>query len=473
MRNYSLLALTMLGLIACRDSGNGDDTQTPDGNTNNNDVTIQEIQNDEMVPCDIANPATCAPLTIKGVVVTAVDAFGSRTGDLYVEEPGGGPFSGIKVYNAPLDQIAGLAPGDLVDITDAVKEEFQLNGATDKVTELKPVPGGVMTVTKVGTGAVPTPATVDAAAISMLPLDQQAAEWEKWEGVLITVTKARQVSDVGGFGAMAEDQKDFDITGGASVVSALAPMPTSAVAQTCYMGITGIGDYAFNYLVLIRGDGDLVTGGTDCPGPSIATIAQIQGGTLGPVEVRDVYVAAVSFNKKNLWLTQTLNAAPNEGIYVFRGNATSVTVLPTDVVVGAKVTVTGTAVEGNNDQMGDTSTQITGPAITVTAAPGGPPVPVTTQTAATLNVAATGEPYESVLVKLAVVKVNNVGTMTNFYVGQLQQGVTTFLSDDDVLRLQAADVGKCFDMTGIWSYNIFENAYAFLPITKDQEVTCP
>jgi hypothetical protein len=473
MRNFSMLALVVVGLVACRGGDNGDDQPTPDGSITGDDVTIQQIQSDSIPSCDPADPATCTPLTIKGVVVTAIDAFGSRTGDIYVEEPGGGEFSGVKVYNAPIDVVAGLAPGDIIDIGDAVKDDFQLTGAMLRVTELKPVPGGVMSVKKVSSGALPTPSTVDAAAIAMMTADQQNAEWEKWEGVLITVVKARQTTDVGTFGAGADDQKDFDITGGASVVSALTPMPTSAVAQTCYAGITGIGDYAFSYLILPRSSADLVGGATDCPGPTIATISAIQAGTLGAVEVRDVYVTALSFNKKNFWVSTSLTAAPNEGIYVYRGNATTVTVLPTDVVVGAKVNITGTAVEGNNDQMGDTSTQITGPAITVTAAPSGAPVPVTTQTAETLNVAATGEPYESVLVKLTAVKVNNVGTSANFYVGQLQQGATTFISDDDVLRLQAADVTKCFDMTGIWSYNIFENAYAFLPITKDMEVTCP
>jgi hypothetical protein len=204
----------------------------------------------------------------------------------------------------------------------------------------------------------------------------------------------------------------------------------------------------------------------------ITTISAIQGGTLGQIELQDVYVTAVSFNKKNVWVGSSMNAAANEGIYVYRGNASAIAALPSEVVVGAKLDLVGTASEGNNDQVGDTITQISGPAITVTEAPTTPLAPVTGLTAADLVVAATGEPYESVLVTLTGVKVNSVGTTANFYVGELQQGATKFLSDDDVLRLMATDISKCFDFTGVWTYNIFENAYGLLPVSKS-EVTCP
>src|SRR5688500_14043985 len=151
MRNFALIAL-VLGLVACRDSGNGDDTGTPDGNTTGEDVTIQEIQSDQMAPCEPANPAACVELKIKGVVVTAIDTFGGRTGDFWVQEPGGGPFSGVQAYGAPLDQVAALSIGDVVDISGAQKAEFALASDTsgNKLTELEPVEGGTMTVAKTG-----------------------------------------------------------------------------------------------------------------------------------------------------------------------------------------------------------------------------------------------------------------------------------------------------------------------------------
>src|SRR5262249_22270990 len=125
MRNLSMLAL-VLGLVACRGGGggSGDDTGGTDGSVNPNDVKIQEIQNDSMPACDPATPATCVELKIKGVVVTALDTYGGKTGDFWVEEPEGGAFSGVHVYGAPLDQVAALALGDVVDIAGAEKSEF-------------------------------------------------------------------------------------------------------------------------------------------------------------------------------------------------------------------------------------------------------------------------------------------------------------------------------------------------------------
>jgi len=76
----------------------------------------------------------------------------------------------VKVFGAPLDQHRGTRAGDLVDITGAQKDEFAYMAmpGDPTVTELKPVTGGTMTITKVGTGTVPAPADVDAAAISLL-----------------------------------------------------------------------------------------------------------------------------------------------------------------------------------------------------------------------------------------------------------------------------------------------------------------
>ena len=70
-----------------------------------------------MPPCDVAVPASCVKLNLKGVVVTAIDTFGGKTGDFWVQEPDGGPFSGIQVFGAPLDQVAALQIGDIVDIS--------------------------------------------------------------------------------------------------------------------------------------------------------------------------------------------------------------------------------------------------------------------------------------------------------------------------------------------------------------------
>src|SRR5687767_8547473 len=142
MRLTSSVFVALALVAACRGGGNppvGDDDPTPDTPPGGS-VTIQEVQ-------DPAMPAGTV-VELDGVVVTAIDAFGARTGDLWVQEPGGGEFSGIKVFGAPLDVVATLAVGDIVNISNAEKDEFALTtdmtGRT--VTEIKGAAGGMMSV---------------------------------------------------------------------------------------------------------------------------------------------------------------------------------------------------------------------------------------------------------------------------------------------------------------------------------------
>lgn len=466
---FTLFALLGLSLVACRDNGgDDDDTPNPDAPPGGDFVTIQQIQDDAM--------AVGTAVKLQNVVVSGIDEFGARTGDLWVQDPAGGPFSGIKVFGAPLDVVAGLQVGDVVTITNAEKDEFALmeDMSGNKVTEIKGAAGGAMAIQKTGTMTL-TPTTVDALAIEMLPTPaERDAEWEKWEGVLITATNIRQLTAVGPFGGGAEDQQAFDATGGIEVQSLLTSLGANALVDTCYQGITGIGDYFFSYKLLPRDESELVTGGTGCSAQQLATIEEVQTGVkTGVVAIDNVFVVAVSFNKKNLWVSHSLTAAPNEGIFIFKGGNQD---LPAEIVPGAKVNIRGRVKEHNNDAMGDTVTQIEGnPTIIFLEAPNGTVAPVTNQTAATLTVAATGEPFESVLVTLTNVKVTAVGNQQNFGVGQMQQGATTFVTDDDVIRLLPAELDKCYaSVTGIWSYSVFENAYSFLPLAAGTGTgTCP
>jgi predicted extracellular nuclease len=523
MRNSSKLALVVVGLVACRGGGNnGDDQPTPDGNTNTDDVTIQEIQNDAMPACDPATPATCVELKIKGVVVTAIDKFGAKTGDFWVQEPGGGPYSGVHVYGAPLDQVGALALGDVVDIAGAQKSEFALTSDTsgNKLTELEPVEGGAMTVTKVMSGTPLQPQVVDAFAIGLMTdFHAREAEWEKWEGVLVVLNNVNTTTADTCVGTACSDDTlhKFGVTGDVLVESALSAMPTPTIVRdTCLASVTGVVDYFFDYQVLPRTTSEIATGGSACPplenSPELCadgmdndgngfadcndftcqatqaacvtqtTIAQVQAGTAtGLVQLDSVYVTSLSFSKKNLWVASSLTAAPNEGIYVFRGSGATAL----DAAMfgpGAKVTVKGTVQESNNDMTGDTLTQIgSNPTVTLVTAPATAPTAVTDQTASSLIAASTGEPYESVLVTLSNVKVNVLGVpclngatppACSYGVGQLQQGTTTFASDDDILRVTDA-VGTCYaTITGIWTYLVFDNAYGLLPISTTAGGTC-
>src|SRR5215212_7740832 len=89
------LALLGLGLSlgACRGDGGDDNGVDPDGppmDTGSGVVTIKDVQSDTMMVGTVVK--------LKGVVVTAVDMFGTSLGDLFIQDPAGGPFSGVKVF---------------------------------------------------------------------------------------------------------------------------------------------------------------------------------------------------------------------------------------------------------------------------------------------------------------------------------------------------------------------------------------
>ncbi len=483
MRKLSLIAFAVLAVApACRDSS-GDDAVTPDrGTVNPDDVTIQQIQDMAM--------ANGTAVKLKGVVVTAIDKYGMKNGDIWVQEPGGGEFSGIHVFGAPLDQVNALAVGDVVDIDGAQKDDFHYNGNMGSggfpegyaITELKPVTGGMMNVTKTGATMTLAPHEVDAAAIgAMSDYMARDAEWEKWEGVLIKVTNVNAKSNDACVGSACNDDtlRKFDITGDIVVESALSAMPAPAMKLgDCLASVTGVVDYFFDYQLLPRTTDEIVTGGTGCADTvTHATIEQVRtGAATGIVSIDDVYVSAVSFNKKNFWISQSLTAAGNQGVMVFRcsgQNACSTTpVLDAAIVPGAKVTVVGSVTDFNNGNATNGAImQIRNPSTTVIAAPTTPVVPVTGQTVGNLLAVGTGEPYEGVLVTLSNVKVATVGVSGTFFVSDLKQhypGTTTaavaFKAPSDIYSFVADDMSACYQsITGIWTYTPFDKRYQFLP----------
>jgi len=438
---------------------------------------------------------------IHGVVVTAIDTFGAKTGDFWVEEPDGGPFSGVHVFGAPVSQVADLSLGDVVAITGGVKSEFALPSDTSMrtVTELQPPKGGQLAVIRTGTGVVPDPHVLDAVALGQMSAADRDAEYEKWEGVLITVQNVSAQSAPKGFGSTTpfpDDSFQFDINGKLVVESTQAAFPTAVDGTSCFASITGVEDYFFNWLLLPRTTVEMVGGGTACPAKETGhaacsdgvdndgngfadcmdltcqisdplctpstTIADVQTGAVtGNIILDNVYVSAVSFNKRNFWISQSLRAAPNQGVYVFGPGA----VLDAGIVPGAKVKVTGSTTEFNDNPSPETLTEIRLSTVTLIDAPSGAVAPVTGQTVETLTQSATAEPYEGVLVTLENVRVTTLGTSANFFVATLTQNGAAFPADDDIYRFVAADMNACYaSITGLWTYLPFSDAWGFFPV---------
>ena len=264
----TLSALATASILGCRsDSKNNTDGNTGGEGGGGSGVTIQQVQNDQMPPG--------TPVTLHGVVVTAIDNFGAKVGDIWVEEPEGGTFSGIHIFGAATTDVAAIAVGDLVDVTGAVKDEFALSGSNADptgrtVTELKPASAGSLSVKKVGTGTLPAPVMVDALMIGQsTDADTQgpifSGKWEPYEGVLVSVPNVAALSAPKSFGAANPDQSSFNITGVAKVESNMADITMSGIARNSCLNMTGVVDYFYDYLVLPRSSADIDTTATGCP----------------------------------------------------------------------------------------------------------------------------------------------------------------------------------------------------------------
>jgi predicted extracellular nuclease len=293
----------------------------------------------------------------------------------------------------------------------------------------------------------------------------------------------------------------FDITGDLQVQSALAAMPSPDVGRgDCFSSVTGIVTYFFDYQILPRQTAEISTGGTSCPTENqlatcgdnidndgngfkdcgdndciavssscrtVTTIQAIQTATTPPtggVELQNVCVVSLSsLNRtpaqtpRNMWVqTANTTATLNNGIFVF-GPGNDLTAFAS----GTKVNVIGTVKEFNDKMGTGTLTEIQ--AVSITAGTGTcTPAPILAQTAANLSIDANGEPAESVLVQLDNVKVTTAAA-ADYYTGTMLQGSTAFKFDDDAFRTTAAK-DTCYDtINGFWSYNVYDNAWIFLP----------
>jgi len=462
----------LLGLClvaACRSANPPNNNMNPDGSpgpgsdTGTATIHIQDVQSDTMLPG--------TAVELHGVIITAIDAFGAKTGDLWVEELGGGPFSGVHVFGTPLAQIKDLSVGDIVDITGAIKSEFALTSDTTgrTVTELQASKGGTMTLTKTGKGTVPAPQVIDAAAIDAMAPGARDAEYEKWEGVLVQVTNVRSQSYPQGFGAKPypDDAYKLGVTGTLLIESTQTKL-ASVDGLTCFASVTGVEDYFFDWLLLPRSDTDVVTG-TGCAPVTItpSTVPAIQAALpTGIVELDNVTVTGVSNGKTSLWISSSSTAAINEGGYVFQSSTTQT--LDPAIVPGVQVNVIGTVSEFNDDTAGGTLTEVQPLRITVVNATPGTPAPITGVTVATLLDPANAPQYESVLVTLDNVNISAIGINTNGNIATAKQNGTTFGIGTDIVFSKDIVLGCHQTVTGFWTNletvgaTTKPNAYGFI-----------
>jgi hypothetical protein len=510
MKHTIATALLCLGLAACSRSGDDDggDNGGSDGGDDGSGDTIQEVQNDAM-------PVGTA-VTLKGVVISAIDLYGSRKGGVYLQEPEGGEYSGVFLYLSGTEA-ADLEVGDLVDVSGVTKDEFVYQGTggcpdqeeSGTLTELEPGEGTTVSIAKSGDGTVPTPPVLN-------PWDLAAseAEAEKWEGVPITFENVRVQSNpyAGGSDDTLEEMR---VTGPFSVESSLTAFGDAVAVGDCYASITGVVDWFYDYSVLPRTAADLVAGEDgdclpventaelcgdtadndysghgDCADFGCqaavadcvvaATVAEIQGGDIEEntrVSLADVVVLGRSFNGKRLWVSDDVTTSgPETAVYVYQ---------PTDSdAFDASVTVGKTvAIEANVDEVYSGCTNNPFTELTFVAdgvmgtGGGGDPDPLTGVPLATLVSDTDGEPYEGTLVTIANLTVEEIVEDINVNLAfKVGDGTSSIVVDDDIFRYADVEVGQCLTITGIMSYDTFDAFTTVLPRSSAEVVItdgCP
>ncbi|MCD6500192.1 MAG: hypothetical protein J7M25_18005 [Deltaproteobacteria bacterium] len=215
-------------------------------NNNSNDDTVYQLQDEsrsDFIPAS-------AEVTLEGVVVTAIDNYGDHgAGDVYVEEPEAGAFSGVKVYAPTLSNttIDDLAVGDIVSVS-GVKDEFALEGQDNTgrtMTEIKSA-----NLEKVAQGQALSPDDVSGAQDVMAD-----PGGEKWEGTLVAIHNVRAT------GTNSYGEATF--SGGLIVGDDLMDVGSVVTSGTCYSSVVGVVNYFFKYMLLPRSAADFVVAAND------------------------------------------------------------------------------------------------------------------------------------------------------------------------------------------------------------------
>lgn len=186
---------------------------------------------------------------VDSVIVIGIDIRPSTYG-VYVQEPAGGPYSGILAYRAgtfPAYDNSGdaVAVGDLIDVRGRYADFAGL-------AEID-----VPTLSKVGTVTPPAPV--------LLPVDSLKTNnprSEQWEGVLIKVQNVKVSSVNTTFRNWYFRQYDGPAGGQVDTLGAYEKMISGQVTpQTgdSLLSVTGVLDYAFNERrIAPRNDADIV-----------------------------------------------------------------------------------------------------------------------------------------------------------------------------------------------------------------------
>ena len=399
------------------------------------DDTIYQLQNTghpEYIPEDSA-------VTVEGVIVTGVTA----SGHFFVEEPAGGAWSGVYVFDP-----AGIAPADL-----AVGDELSISGTVDEYFDLTEIKD-LTSVERTDQGLdVPDPEVVDSCDIAT-----GGSMGESYEGVLVRVENVEVTNPDLDYG-------EFEVDGCLNVDD-LMYLHVATLGEV-FASVTGVHNYSFeNYKLEPRSAADLVPAGvtttTTVPGATTTTTTSTTTTTIpgaddtiyqlqnpahpayipedSAVMVAGVIVTGVTASGH--YFVEEPAGGAWSGVYVFDPAGLA----PADLAVGDELSISGTVTEYYDlTEIKDlTSVERTDQGLDV-------PDPEVVDSCDIATGGSMGESYEGVLVRVENVEVTN----PDLDYGEFE--VDGCLNVDDLMYLHVATLGEMFaSITGVHNYG-FEN----------------
>ncbi len=351
------------------------------------EVEIQRIQNRER---DDAVGKGC-PLTVDGVVVTTpmleTTADSEVPDGFWVEEPGGGPWSGIYVFARDVAEPVEVNPGDVVDLRGTYDEYYDNSQLI------------VSSVTVTGSDDLPP-----AAIVTTGQVNTGGSEQEAYEGVLVQLEGVEiSTADLGhgdfgvspaGGGAELYVSPDFDFNYDFE--------PTAGFA---FQRLSGVMDYGYDEARLqprscddlIDSDGEPACRELSCPDGPVA-IARIQDRSHEQAVARDcevtvegVVVTSPVFDTSGQPSFYVGEPAGGQysGIFVWANGLDA-----SGIAQGTSLNITGTYAEYyDNSQIVATDLTVTGSAEL--------PAPADMTPAEINDAGPLAEAYEGVLVQVA------------------------------------------------------------------------
>ncbi len=271
MRTLKSICMALTLAMVFAGCSNNDDPETKDSGPTPDGVeaTDSVIVGGEATIFDIMQGKVPegTSVILRDVVVIAVDGYGEYTGDIFVQEIAGGPYSAIKIYRPQrIDgggEIADLIPGDHVKVEGSVKYFTPTGGFNDDMhperVHIKELDQGSR-VERISEGTTPEP--------KVLTPDEMttAGTAEQWEHALVKIENVAVTS------TLHPDFGEFKVAEGLSVGTDLF-LHTPEHADC--VSLTGISSYFYGYKLHPRNAEDIVDG-TGCPTPSAVTIKEIQ-----------------------------------------------------------------------------------------------------------------------------------------------------------------------------------------------------